>query len=413
MHEQRMNFPRNPADDMSLVEYVRVLWADRLGLGVGVIVGVLIALGITLTTPRTFEATASIMMATSKLGEDARMAGLSVATVRELVSTRAAVGRVVQQLGLDRPPYALNTATLGNLVRVDEVRNTPIVRVTARMQNPEMAASVANALAATAIDQLNKSNQKEVITTRDHVKTQRDQAAANLDELQARLTAFKRQSLIDWRKRDVVALLDQRQAYGVLLLSIEEDKAWIAKARAELATRQRLLTLNRSLDTQGTMADAARAKAVAPLQMHEQQLDPVYSALESEIALRTAKLSSLETKRAELVRRYGIDSAEQSKLAALYGAEIELARLEADHQIASTIYGELVKKYEDARLQVISRTSELQIIDPATPPESHVAPRPSLYVLIGALIGLIGSILIVTARVYFSPAPARAPLALT
>jgi uncharacterized protein involved in exopolysaccharide biosynthesis len=389
-----------------------MLWRYRLWLAAGTALGAAIAVVIILTTPRTYEASVALMMASSKLGDD-RPSGMSVATIRELVTTRAAAGKVVSQLGLDKHPYNLTPSRFLDHVRVDEVRNTTIVRLSVRMTDPSMATSAANVLAEAVIDQLKDSNTNEVKLTRDLIKQQRDEAADTLRNAQDRLLKFKRTAQVDLKRRDVAALLDQRQELAGLLVAIEEQKAWLASAERELKGRERVLTMSRSLDTEGTIAGAARGTTPTPLKMDEQQLDPVFAAIEQEKALRQAQLSGLEKKRSEFLTKYRVNAADQQRLTALYSDEITQARLEADYQLASTLYNEVVKKHEDARLQVISRTAELQVLDPATRPESHIAPRPKLYLLFGLLIGFALALLGVTLTHYLSTTGARAPYALT
>ena len=414
MHEPRMRaLPEiDKRDDLSLVQYLQMVWRYRYWLVAGTVLGAVVAIVVIVTTPRTYEATAVLIMANSKLGQEGPTA-LSVATVRELVTTRAAAAKVIVQTGLDKAPYRMTAARLLNAVRVDEVRGTTVVRVSARLTDPDLATRVANGLAAAAIDQLQRSNTNEVKQTRDLIKLQKDAAEKALREAQGNLLTFKRTAQLDLKRRDVATMLDQRQELGSLLVAIEEQKAWLARAQTELSGRTRVLTLSRSLDTEGTIAGAARSTPVTPLQMNEQLLDPVFSAIEQEAALRKAQLSALEKKRSEFVDRYKINAAEQSRLAALYTGEITQARLEADHQLANMLYSEIVKKYEDARLQVLSRTAELQILDPATIPDSHIAPRPKLYFLMGLLIGFAAALVAVTLVHYLSTNGAAAPYALT
>jgi uncharacterized protein involved in exopolysaccharide biosynthesis len=417
MHEPRMPaLPRlnDRRDEMSLVEYVRMLWRRRYWLIGGTVVGALVAIAVIFTTPKTYEATAVLIMANSKLGEDAQQAtALSVATVRELVTTRAAAAKVIAQTGLDKAPYRMTPARLLQTVRVDEVRGTTVVRVSSRFVDPELATRVANGLASAAIDQLQRSNANEVTQTRDQIKAQKEAAAETLRLAQEKLLTYKRSAQLDLKRRDVAAMLDQRQELATLLVGIEEQKAWLTRAESELGKRTRVLTLSRSLDTEGTIAGAARSTPVTPLQMNEQQLDPVFSAIEQEAALRQAQLAGLEKKRRELVDRYKINAAEQSRLTSLYTGEITQARLEADHQLAGTLYNEIVKKYEDARLKVLSRSADLQILDPATTPDSPIAPRPMLYLLMGLLVGFATALVLVTLIQYVSTNGAAAPYALT
>ena len=69
-----------------------------------------------------------------------------------------------------------------------------------------------------------------------------------------------------------------------------------------------------------------------------------------------------------------------------------VSRLEAEVNVANTVYAELAKQVEEARIQVIKDTPLFTIIDPVIIPNNRISPKRSQIVIIWAFFGLVLSI---------------------
>ncbi|WP_303841077.1 GumC family protein [Selenomonas ruminantium] len=76
-------------------------------------------------------------------------------------------------------------------------------------------------------------------------------------------------------------------------------------------------------------------------------------------------------------------------------AALEYMNLQRDAKIKEEIYAQLVKKFEQNKIQQAMDSMDIQIVDPATLPfkEKPVWPRPKLMMAIGFLIGVLLSVL--------------------
>jgi uncharacterized protein involved in exopolysaccharide biosynthesis len=79
---------------------------------------------------------------------------------------------------------------------------------------------------------------------------------------------------------------------------------------------------------------------------------------------------------------------------ALYASELEIAHLELESDLAAGIYSDLKSQYEQARIQVGSRSAQLQVIDSAFVPNRPVSPRKLRDVLLAFLAGALFSTLL-------------------
>ena len=59
----------------------------------------------------------------------------------------------------------------------------------------------------------------------------------------------------------------------------------------------------------------------------------------------------------------------------LYTKEAETERLQTELALSKQVYLDVSNRYEQARIQVASRSAQLQMIDQAVPPEIPVSPR--------------------------------------
>jgi uncharacterized protein involved in exopolysaccharide biosynthesis len=67
-------------------------------------------------------------------------------------------------------------------------------------------------------------------------------------------------------------------------------------------------------------------------------------------------------------------------------------RMEAELTIAQTVYTELARQFEQAKLKVQERTPVFKVLEPAQIPTQRVAPKRTILVLVFTVVGLsIGS----------------------
>jgi uncharacterized protein involved in exopolysaccharide biosynthesis len=119
-------------------------------------------------------------------------------------------------------------------------------------------------------------------------------------------------------------------------------------------------------------------------------------------------VAALEKQRAQLVNVNRLGSARQEPLTALYQQENTLDRLKLDFELAKSAYGEAAAQYENATLQVASRSAELQVVDPAVPPDRPFAPRPLRDTLIWFAAGLVVAVIVLPASAVITESTAPA-----
>ncbi|WP_420151529.1 GNVR domain-containing protein [Spirosoma sp.] len=223
-----------------------------------------------------------------------------------------------------------------------------------------------------------------------------DQPVTTADGHFSTIGAFLLPESTDWsfkrlftfgRKADETRVLRNKPAGPVRLSVRQRDLADEISERvsAKLDTRSGIITIT------ATMPDANVAAAVAHLAMDyltqyvtsyrtgkaRQDLQFYTQRLnESRQRYQTAQLS---------VFRYN----DQHKYYVVQAATMDKQRLEAELSIAQTVYTELSRQYEQAKLKVQERTPVFKVLEPAQIPLKRISPRRTLIVLFSALIGFV------------------------
>lgn len=400
------------ADELLLSDLVRPLWEWRYVIAATTIAGAALALAYAAAQTTQYEATAVIRVIESKSGDQAEPARAD--TYRPLLENKTLAAGLVKDFALVREPAFRWGAGGGpvpadvfvrNHLRVDQA-GPNLLRVNVRLGNADVAARVTNALVERAIDLNRRINQQEVVEARDSIKTQLDEAAARLEQVANDLVATKRHSQVDALKKDVEGALDLRGKLLELQASIENERAFLARSEADLARTQPLLTTRRSIDRDAALMEAARAEApgtsVLGLGMTDQQVNEAYSYLEQQVAESRAKLAGLESQRRLLVDEKRLDRAELPALTRLYEGDVAVSRLQAEYEMALKVYTDLTQRHEDARIRVVGRGAQLQVVDAAVPPSLPSAVGRGPTVALGAFGGALIACLVVLGRAFLS-----------
>jgi uncharacterized protein involved in exopolysaccharide biosynthesis len=197
-------------------------------------------------------------------------------------------------------------------------------------------------------------------------------------------------------RKDVDAMLGQRGELLGLLIQIESEKARLTKAEQELASRTRIDTVKRSIDTDPAMMESARKASDPPntvlsLETRNEFVNQVYESLDGQIAASRTTLAALEQRKAQIVDVRKLGASQIAQLTGLYQTEDELARLELERELATTVYRQVSTAYETAKVQVAARSAQLELLDRAIPPDRPVPRNVASRSLVAFLIGLLAA----------------------
>jgi uncharacterized protein involved in exopolysaccharide biosynthesis len=380
--------PPGPAEP-TLADYLAQLWRAKIFLVAVAILAGAAMFALSLSGPRVYESTVTFAVTQSKIGEGTQ-AIAGTASFRPMVESLSTAAAVMREVGLDKPPNAMRPSDfLENVMSVSEVRGTNLMRVTVVHTEPQMAATMANSIAKHAVDVARTVSAREAEHARDMIGKQVTEARRRLDEADTKLRTFKKAAQIEAVKKDVEGQLTGRLGILDLLVSIASERAKLASMEQQLKDRSRIDTVNRT-----------------------ESLNKVYEDLDTEAATTRSYLASLEKQKTELVDVRKLNASNLAALNRLYELEGELARLEVEYDLAEKIYMEISQRYEEASLQVVGRSAELSVIDPAVPADRPVSRHVVRNTAVAGIIGFCFAVALVllwnaTKNVRRAPALAR------
>jgi uncharacterized protein involved in exopolysaccharide biosynthesis len=367
-------------DDVDFGRYVVALWRRIwLIVLVGACCAAATALALTIFRASSYRASSMLAVSGSKVGEQAAPS-VSAAYFRPLIESYTLAASVVEELQLGGEPLSMTPESFLSALSVEEVRGSNLLRIDVTLRAPELAAKAANRVAEMAVESARRLSQNEAVQARDDIQVELDQSRNRLKEAAERLQSFKSAAQIELTKEDVDAMLWERGRLPALQLEIAALEGRLAKSEQELASRQRIDSLTRSIVGDEALALAAKTGLSGSglgLQLQSQEVNEVYESVEETVTEARAELAALQKRRALLIDVLKLDGSRQDKLSELYRKEAELARLQVEYSVAEKSYTEIAARYDVARLQVAARSSQLQLIDRAIVPS---APTPSHWI---------------------------------
>ncbi len=422
--------------------YWHIIWRRRALIGVFVaVVTALTAVGSFLMTP-VYEATVVLNVREQRpsiLGSDlgGSFEPLSIRedinTQIEIMKSRSVLEKVIAELHLGGAPDGASVVKQREAARealdrvrrdmsVRQVPNTRLISLSARSTDPELAARIANAIAAVFIDKNVESKRGEANAVLAFVSGQAEQVRAQLNRTEEDLLAYK--------KGERIGILDQEAKLMVERLAQLEASSQEAQVGLDvLDTRIAVI-----LSTSGTAgsplaADAAPSggpvrERLAALQAQLARLEADKTDRSGEIADLTAQVDALRGEvRSELQSVLGRGSAGalgtamqmqladyesqrvvlKARLEALGGLikvyekdvdrlpvqEIALVRLERTQRINNELYAALMKAKNEAQVEAASQIANADIVDAAIPPLDPVRPRKQQNIAVALVASLV------------------------
>ncbi len=362
-------------DAMDLGAYVAQIWAYRIGIIAVAIVCAAAAAIAGLVPSLKYEAQVSVIVSQSKVGDRPEApAAVAMSTFLPLLQSTNVAAGVIREKGLDKPPRNLRAvAFFADVATIEQVRDSPVVALKVVLDDPALAADVANSIAEKAVVLSRGVSQREAMRASADLEERREDAKTRMDQTSENLRKFQASSQAELLRKDVTSMLDQRGELLPLLIEIEAEKAKLAKAEDELSGRKPINTLVRSIiDSDQALVESARRVAdpagnLLSLETKNEVVNAVYDDLDQLRAESRSTLAALERKKTQIVDVRKLDASQVPLLTKLYEVDSELLRLGVERDLATAVYKQVATAYETARVQVASRSAQPRSARPRRP----------------------------------------------
>lgn len=349
----------------------------------------------------------------------------------ELMKSREVLEPIIEQV--DMPEEDKEKLTTENFIKkyleITNTKKTDLINITAYGKTPEEAQMISQSIAdnfLTLMTKLNKEGNSSAINflndrmtiAKEEMETAENKLQAyqqekgiyspddqtkalvdKLDDYDKKIAQLEAQEQANSAKlQDVTGQLEQQNS-SLLEYNISDNDAImnlrtaIVNKQVELVglqqryteehpdvirTREELAELKKSLDREIQSAVNSKSATLTPVQGNL-LMEKVQT--ETAEAVTSASLDALKAKQQEA----------EGDMSTLSADSVEYMRLLRDKNITSEVYTNLVKAYENTRIQEAQESMDIQIIDAANLPREDMPAKPNkkLIVVIGFVLGVM------------------------
>ncbi|MDG5814696.1 polysaccharide biosynthesis tyrosine autokinase [Chitinispirillales bacterium ANBcel5] len=282
-----------------------------------------------------------------------------ILTQIEIIKTRPIIEEVIRRCDVrdEEGKLAAYSSFLGKF-SFEHIRQTNIVKISARDTDPQRAALYANTLAEVFSEQSQHLNQENVRSAKEFIESQLIVQKEKVEEAENALMEFKT---------------------GSHTVALDQETSIRVSAMAELeAERIRLESELRGLEAQREEVEKRLSAVGSQAAPHYTSFANTREQININETSLTARLRAIN---AQLNRQH-------QSMKDLPPLEIQLARLIRNERIMNEIYTNLLSQFEEYKIREAAQVASIKLIEPAVPGENPVLPQKKRGVAAAALAGL-------------------------
>lgn len=356
-------------------------------------------------------------------------------TEAEIIRSNPIVLKAIDRLQLkNKDGQLLEPTAFLRQLQVKTVRGTDVLQLTYRGPDPKLAAEVVNTLMRLYMESNVSTNRAQAIAARQFINQQLPKTEQTVLQAEAALRRFKEQNRI-------VALEEEANSSVAGLAELEtrisQVRADLANANARSAALEKemgltakqaitITSVSQAQPVQQVLTDLKQVeKQLAVERTRYREAHPMIATLQRQkAALQTlldqqiqqaaGPLPSAPNRNiqfgelkqgitADLVKlqadRYGLTNglnqlmqtytAYQQRMTSLPRLEQQLTELERRAKVSQATYEALLQKLQEVQVTENQTVGNARIVSPALVPDRPIAPRKSLNLLLGAILGTL------------------------
>ena len=408
------------------------------------IVGIctVVALVISLILPKQYESTTLVQTRSAAKvdisGAAAAMAALGVGgggvssptmNYIELMKSRSVIEPIIDTLDFEEEKRPDTKSFVKKYLDIKNTKGTNLIEVAARGKTPEEAQHISQAVVDNFLLMQTNMNQQTQSLLMMFLDDRAGHAKRDAEDAEAKLAAFSREHKLYSPSDQAKAAIEQMAEYDKAIGEVEvaamsaqasldvaneklgeqksaskayniSDNTTIQKIRDQIvAKRVQIVGLEQNYTDMHPSVQQARkeleqlqellnSEVVASVESNTTRLNPTQSQLLSNRALAAVNLAVANASEQALKEQ---QSKKEQELGSFPEDVMEYMRLSRDSTIKNEVYLNLVKQYEQNKIQAAMDSMDIQIVDPANLPdiEKPVAPRKTLITAIGFVIGVL------------------------
>jgi uncharacterized protein involved in exopolysaccharide biosynthesis len=328
--------------------------------------------------PSLYESVTTLLVAQSDdAGSPPHTSG--AANLRALLENGRTAAVVIEKLRLDKSPESLTPGKLvSERLRVVQLRDTAYLQVSLRMLSPSAARDTLAALiqGGTALNTRIETDGATLLTNELLIK-RAEEAKRHLEKVDKEMLDLRRSVQVERLQAETEAAMRRQERVLELDAQIASEQTRLTQAEKELSARVRRES------SPGTHGEAS--SSISPRLRNSS--DPVYDALDYEVATSRMRVQALRTERSIVGKQ-----SSNAPIVDLHDARARLERLELEQRRAFRVYSAAVERMDNARQLTEARNVRILVVDPPSLPEAPSAPRIWLSAALAGTLGLAGAL---------------------
>ena len=429
-------------DTIDLSHLFRIM-GDHKGVIFGIIgICTLAAVVISFVLPKQYESTTLVQTRSAAKvdisGAAAAMAALGVGggsvaspttNYIELMKTRTVLDPIIDSLGFEEEQKPDAKGFAKGYLDIRNTKGTNLIEVAARGKSPEEAQHISQAVVDNFLLMQTDMNQQTQSLLMKFLDDRIGTAKHEAEDAEAKLAQFSREHKLYSPDDQAKAAIEQMAAFDKAIGEVEvaarsaqasldaaneklgeqksasrayniSDNATVQKIRDQIVAKRLEIvgleqnytdlhpSVQRAQKELEQLQNSLDAEVRATVESNATTLNPTQSQLLSNRALAAVNLAVATASESALKKQ---QAKKEEELGAFPDDVMEYMRLSRDSKVKNEVYLNLVKQYEQNKIQAAMESMDSQIIDAANLPdiEKPVAPRKKLITAIGFVVGVL------------------------
>lgn len=414
--------------EISLRELIEVLLKNKFLIAGITLVSILISFMLSFyVIEPTYEAEAKLLVADLKINQPkiegieniidslSNYPNLTVESYKEQIKNPEILLKVREQLELDPEKYPLRVLA-NDLITIENAKNTNVITIKVRENNPELAAKIANTLAVNFSDFITQLAKKQASKSLEYIKTQLATEEKNLNQALLEYKKFLQQprgvSELESEQTSKIKLLTYlKEKLAQIDINISIAETTLKEAQKQLSITEKTIITKKSLSEDPVLYSYVKnekgtnTKETLTIEMKNEEINPIYIELKKKISNTQINLAEQKATKSELLKKIAITRKELEQL------QVELA--EKKHQseilnrqvnLAQKTYNSFMDKYEESRITQSGKIGDTAVVvsSEAIVPVRPVAPKKALNLAIAGILGLMLAVFVAFFKEYWS-----------
>jgi len=309
---------------------------------------------------------------------------ISLATYESLIKDREIEEEVIKKLNLDQLPYELSSDDLQEMITIEALKNTNLIKMNLQASNPKLAKDVVNTWAALFVEKNKELNLKESRESQVFIEDQLKISNQNLYKIEEDIREFNETNKIDAMDKEITVKLDKimgnesrladvkitikkeeaniRRIFHQLLqkrvecyqskkadleLSIFKEETNLIQIQKQLNEQDKIITLSKSIIEdqfyKQLVEKISESESIAlnELKLYNEELNPLFIGLQNKL---NSSALSLKNKEAE--------SQKLSEIITFLDSKLENVNLSQNEQVQNIEIGNLINIIDKALFEI-------------------------------------------------------------